>query len=392
LFEARLAAPPTSLSRARDPGGRPLLSDRKDIPIVLDSYGWSDALRHHFRPHAAIGLVPGRVTIQQRGLYRLATPEGELSAELSGKFAHRAGAGDHPVAGDWVALAARPREGTATIHALLPRKSAFVRRAAGAAGPAAAQVVAANADLAFLVASLNADLKPRRIERYLATAWESGAKPVVVLTKADGCAEVERLVAEVEAIAWGVPVVAVSAVTGQGLPALAELLAPGITAVLLGSSGVGKSTLVNALAGAPLMATREIREDDARGRHTTTHRELVLLPGGGLVLDTPGMRELGLWDAEAGVAAAFADIEALAERCGFRDCTHGNEPGCAVRAALAANELDEGRWRSYGKLQRELAHLDRRDDPQAKAEARQIWVRRNREYRALKARRERTFE
>lgn len=346
---------------------------------MLDTYGWSETLHDQFKSHAGQGLVPGRVTIQQRGLYRLATPEGEVLAELSGRFLHEALEGDHPVAGDWVAARLRPGEAAATIHHVLPRASVFTRRASGPGG--GSQVVAANVDLVLLTASLNADLSLRRLERYLATAWESGAQPVVVLTKADVCDDAEALIAEVEAIAFGVPVHAVSAMTGQGIDELAALLAPGKTAVLLGSSGVGKSTLVNALAGQDLMDTGGIREDDARGRHTTTHRELVLLPSGALILDTPGMRELGLWQADEGLAATFGDIEALAGGCRFRDCSHTREPGCAVREALEAGELDEGRWKSYGKLQRELAHLDRRDDPQARAEYRKVWIQRHKDVR-----------
>ncbi len=342
---------------------------------MLDTYGWSETLQRQFTDHAAHGFAPGRVIVQQRGLYRLATPQGEVSAELSGKFLHEALSGDHPVAGDWVACAVRVEEGAATIHHLLPRSSVFIRRASGPGG--GSQVVAANVDLVLLVASLNADLSLRRLERYLATAWESGAQPVIVLTKADACEDAQALVAKVEAIAFGAPVHTVSAVTGQGVAQVCDLLAPGKTAVLLGSSGVGKSTLLNALAGAELMATGGIREDDAKGRHTTTHRELVVLPTGALVLDTPGMRELGLWDADEGVAAAFGDIEALAAACRFRDCGHQAEPGCAVRAALDCGELDAGRWRSYGKLQRELAHLDRRDDPQAQVENRKLWIQRH---------------
>lgn len=342
---------------------------------MLDTYGWSQTLQHQFTDHAARGLLPARVIVQQRGLYRLASEEGEVSAELSGKFLHEALTGDHPVAGDWVACTVRAQEGAATIHHLLPRSSVFIRRASGPGG--GSQVVAANVDLVLLVASLNADLSLRRLERYLATAWESGAQPVIVLTKADACADAEALVAAVHNIAFGVPVHAVSAVTGQGVAEVSALLAPGKTAVLLGSSGVGKSTLVNALAGAELMATGGIREDDARGRHTTTHRELVVLPTGALVLDTPGMRELGLWDADEGVAAAFADIEALGSACRFRDCSHQAEPGCAVRLALESGDLDTGRWKSYGKLQRELAHLDRRDDPQAQIENRKLWMQRH---------------
>ena len=347
---------------------------------MLKSYGWSDRLQAQFQAHTDRGLVPGRVTVQQRGLYRLATPDGDLSAELSGKLAHEAGEGGYPVAGDWVACATRPQEGAATIHAVLPRASVFVRKASGP--NVAPQTVAANVDIALLTASLNADLSLRRLERYLAVAWESGAQPVVVLTKADACEDVETLVAQVEAIAIGCPVHAVSAVTGQGLEALAALLGPGQTAVLLGSSGVGKSTLVNALAGQALMATQAIIEEGARGRHTTTHRELILLPSGGLVLDTPGMRELGLWDNEAGVAATFSDIEALAADCRFGDCAHRTEPGCAVRAALEDGTLDPGRWKSFGKLQRELAHLDLKDDPLARAEVRKVWIGRHKAARA----------
>ena len=346
---------------------------------MLDAYGWSQTLQRQFHDHAAHGLTPARVIAQHRGLYRLAADSGELAAELSGRFRHEAIVDEVPVTGDWVAAAVRPQEGAATIHHLLPRSSIFVRRAAGPGG--GSQVVAANVDFALLVGSLNGELNLRRIERYLATAYESGAQPIIVLTKSDACEEVEELVAQVEAVAFGVSVHAVSAVTGEGIAGLAAHLAPATTAVLLGSSGVGKSTLVNALAGAELMATGAIREDDAHGRHTTTHRELILLPSGALVLDTPGMRELGLWKAEEGLSATFADIEALAEECRFRDCAHQSEPGCAVRAALEAGELSPERWRSFGKLQRELAHLQRREDPQARIEMRKVWIQRNKAVR-----------
>lgn len=349
---------------------------------MLNSYGWSETLQQQFQPHAARGLEPGRVIVQQRGLYVLATGMGEVDAQLSGRFAHEAEAGAYPVAGDWVAAAVRPDEATATIQHLLPRHSAFVRKAVG--GGRLAQVVAANVDVTLLVASLNADLNARRIERYLATAWESGAQPVVVLTKADLCHDRDALKAEIEAVALGAPVHLVSAVTGEGLAALSESFSPGQTAALLGSSGVGKSSLVNALAGAKLMATQAIREEDARGRHTTTHRQLVLLPDGRLVLDTPGMRELGLWNADTGVATTFADIEGLAASCRFSDCAHLTEPGCGVRAALADGSLDESRWRNYVKLQRELSRLARKDDPAAQAAARKVWVQRARHYRARK--------
>jgi ribosome biogenesis GTPase / thiamine phosphate phosphatase len=346
---------------------------------LLETYGWSDALQHDFAPHAAAGLMAGRVIIQQRGLYRLATAGGEVGAEISGRLARDAEAGGYPAAGDWVAADPPAGGGPAIIQHVLPRRTAFVRKASGGGG---VQVVAANVDVAFLVASLNADLNPRRLERYLAAAWQSGAAPVVLLTKADLCADVEAAVAEIRSLAVGAPVCAISSVTGEGLEALNAWLTPGRTAVLVGSSGAGKSTLANALLGAERMVTKAIREDDARGRHTTSHRELILLPGGGLLLDTPGMRELGLWDSDEGLAATFEDIEALAAACKFGDCSHSNEPGCAVRAALEAGELAQDRWRSFQKLGRELAFLESREDPALRAARRRQWVQINKSNRA----------
>ena len=356
---------------------------------MLSAYGWSDALQNDFTPFAAQGLVPARVTVQQRGRFRLFTAAGETESRISGRFAHEAAEGDYPVTGDWVAV--ELKADVAVIQHVLPRATVFTRKAAGPSG--AVQVVAANVDVALLAASLNADLNLRRLERYLATAYESGAKPVIVLTKADACDDVAALVADVEAIAFGAPVIACSVVTGEGLEELSAHLLPGETAVLLGSSGVGKSTLVNALAGSQLMVTQAIREDDAHGRHTTTHRELILLPSGALILDTPGMRELALWEADAGVEAAFADItaevERIAEGCKFRDCTHGREPGCAVQAALADGTLSADRWQSFQKLQGELAHEHRKADPRARAESRKVWIARNKSAKArMKAKRE----
>jgi len=345
---------------------------------VLERYGWSDALQHQFEPHAAQGLEPARVLVQQRGHYEIVTAAGERLATLVGKFAHDAADGGYPVAGDWVAVS--PGSGTTLVHAVLPRTTTFVRREAGPGAPRG-QVVAANVDVALLVVSLNADLSLRRIERYLAAALESGAEPVIVLTKSDMCAETEERMAEVEAIAFGAPVHAISSVTGEGIAALRTHLKPGKTAVLLGSSGVGKSTLLNTLAGKELMLTREIRGDDT-GRHTTTHRELILLPDGTLILDTPGMRELGLWDASAGVSATFADLEALFIRCRFDDCRHKAEPGCAIRAALEDGTLEPSRWEAYGKLQKELRFQHNKDNWQSRMETRRERVQKHKDGRA----------
>jgi ribosome biogenesis GTPase len=270
---------------------------------------------------------------------------------------------------------------------VLPRRTAFVRKAAFTT--ADQQVVAANVDVALLVASMNGDLNARRLERYLATAWQSGAAPVVVLTKADLARDPEAAIAEAESVAFGAPVLVVSAVTGEGLDDLAAQLKPAQTAVLVGSSGVGKSSLVNALAGEALMTVAAIREDDAKGRHTTTHRELIRLPSGALILDTPGMRELGLIDADEGLSTTFEDVEALAGQCRFSDCGHTNEPGCAIQSALETGVLDPGRWTSFQKLQRELAHQQRKEDHLAREAHRRKWIGVHKAARAhMKAKRE----
>jgi ribosome biogenesis GTPase len=343
------------------------------LTTSLEELGWDEAREAEFEPHRAAGLVPGRVAIQHRGAYVLATPTGEEWAEVPRRLLHATAGGDGllPAVGDWVGY--RPSAGAGTrahLEVVLDRRSAFSRNTAW--NETREQVVAANVDVVFIVQGLPLDVNARRLERYLATAWESGASPVVVLTKTDLVHDLEPHLAEVEAVAFGVPVHAVSNVTGDGLEALRAYAEPGRTVALIGSSGVGKSTLVNTMLGADVLETRGLRADGL-GRHTTTRRELVLLPGGGVVLDTPGMRELQLWDVDSGLEQAFADVEELAAQCRFTDCAHEGEPGCAV---LERGTLPADRWESYLALQRELAALHLRIDARARSEQkRQIRIR-----------------
>jgi len=325
----------------------------------LASLGWSDALGRAFAPFAAEGLVPARIGAEHQHVYTLLTTEGERLARVTGRLRHEAGGrADFPAVGDWVAARCPAGEDRATIHAILPRRSRFSRRLAGEKDDE--QVVAANVDTVFLVMGLDGDFNPRRLERYLTVAWDSGAEPVVLLNKADLCDERDARRREIEAL--GAPTHLVSARSGLGLDALGAYLRPGRTVALLGSSGVGKSTLVNRLLGEERLRTRDVRSRDDRGRHTTSTRQLLALPGGGLVIDTPGMRELQLWDSAAGLGATFADLEELGASCRFGDCGHGSEPGCAVRAAVEEGRLPRERLESYHKLQRELVALAVRQD------------------------------
>jgi ribosome biogenesis GTPase len=345
--------------------------------LNLEKLGWTSSFEEAFRSFAEDGLTPGRISAGFTHLYRVLTGEGELLADVAGRFRHQAGAPqDFPAVGDWVALEPRPDEGRATIHAVLPRKSAFVRKAAG--DTVLAQVLAANVDTVFLVGGLDGDFNPRRIERALVLAWESGAVPVVLLNKADLCTDADRDTearrAEVEAVAPGVPVHVVSGRRGDGMETLAPYLAPGRTVALLGSSGVGKSTIVNRLLGEERQRTSEVREHDQRGRHTTTYRELIVLPGGALLVDTPGLREMQLWGGEdEGLDRAFDDVARLATGCRFRDCRHRGEPGCAVLAAVEAGELAEERLASHRKLEAELRHLVVKADLGLQAEQKAKW-------------------
>lgn len=307
----------------------------------------------------APGLEPARVVEEQRSGYRVMNEAGEWSAESSGRLRHESAAeGTRPCVGDWV-LVRRADSGPAIIHAVLERRTQFSRGAPGTR--TAEQVVAANADTVFIVQSLNRDLNLRRLERYLALIWESGALPVVLLSKADLCDDPAARTAEVAAANPGVSVHVTSSVTGDGLDSIRAYLAEGVTVALVGSSGVGKSSIVNRLLGQELLTVRDIREDD-RGRHTTTFRRLVPIPGGGLLMDTPGMRTVLLWDGAEGLSQVFEEIEELGRGCRFRDCSHDREPGCAVREAAESGVLDLSRLLSYRKLRREERYMARKQD------------------------------
>jgi ribosome biogenesis GTPase / thiamine phosphate phosphatase len=330
--------------------------------VLIQDLGW-DAYFEALRSECVgDGCVPARVISQHRGMWRVAGNFGERWAEPSGKLRKESeNGGDWPAVGDWVSIEILSGQPNATIQRVLPRRSRFVRKIAGK--QIAEQVIVANIDVALIVAALDSDFNVRRIERYMAQCWESGARPAVVLNKADACAEASERAAEIERISMDAPVFLISAKTGEGLEALEGSFSKGQTLVLLGSSGVGKSTLVNRLLQEERQSTHEVRESDSRGRHTTTSRELFLLPSGAMIIDTPGLRELQLWNAEDGLAQTFADVDELASKCRFTDCQHRKEPGCAVQTALADGALDADRLESWRKLQREQEFLLRKMDP-----------------------------
>jgi ribosome biogenesis GTPase len=355
-----------------------LLTTGAAIPPALAELGWDPGWASAFRPHDATGWAPARVLAAHRDAWIVAAPDGDRDAVVSGRLRHDAlGPADLPAVGDWVAAAGTRTTGTCVIHAVLPRRTAFRRGTGdddGTPSLADEQVLAANVDTALVVTGLDGDFNLRRLERYLAVAWSGGVTPVIVLNKADLDVDVNGFRVAAQAVAPGVEIRALSALAGTGVTELAsDHLAPGTTAVVLGSSGVGKSTLVNALLGEGRQRTAAVREDDARGRHTTTHRELIRLPDGGLLIDTPGIRSLGVSGAADGIGAAFADIEELAEGCRFRDCRHETEPGCAVLAALADGRLAEDRFESHRKLEKEAAYVARASDPMARAAERRRW-------------------
>ncbi len=367
-------APPTDADDLHVP------ADAPDVDLAL--YGWDAGWADAFRPYAAEGLTPARVAIEYNHLLRLYTAKGDIRGQHSGKLLHEA-AGRHAMAavGDWVAIGAHPGERSATIEAVLPRRSHFSRKAAGELTEQ--QVVAANIDVVFIVMGLDRDYNPRRLERYLVMVSESGARPQVLLSKADLSDQVETQLEETSAVAPGVDVYAVSVRDGRGVDRVRAALRAGQTGTLLGSSGAGKSTLINQLLGHQMLATAEVRAHDSRGRHTTRHRQLVPMPGGGLLIDTPGMRELQLWTAPEAPQASFEDIEALAAGCHFTNCQHRSEPRCAVREALAEGRLDAARVESFHKLQEEARTLGAKQDVRERVQERALAKTINRSLRQL---------
>lgn len=341
-------------------------TDVENMPVTLDELGLTPRVSGLFERHREAGRVLGRVVRLDRGYPLVALGGGRaVRAEHATELVKTADS--LSAVGDWVVLTTPAGHEMAIIEAVLDRTGCFSRRDPGE--HTAAQVVAANVDVVFVVQSLSGrSVNTRRLERELVLAWESGARPVVVLTKADLAEDVDAVLAEVAEVAPGVEVVVESAVSGQGLDRIAELIPRGATAVLFGGSGVGKSTLVNRLVGREVQLTGETRERDDKGRHTTVAREMVFLEGGGVIIDTPGLRGLALWDAEDGVASAFSDVEGFAGACRFRDCTHTDEPGCAVLAAVEAGELSRRRLESYRMLVAELGELSRRRDVRARIE------------------------
>ncbi len=325
----------------------------------LAHYGWDEELAEAFRASKSTGTAPGRIAVDYAQDFLVITGGGEVRAEPTGRLRRAVQRGEalKPAVGDWVSVEIL-QSGRSVVHGVLPRRSKLSRKVPGRTTEE--QVVAANVDVIFLVAAATGDVNLRRLERNLTLAWESGAAPVVVLTKADLCPDPAQVGEAVRGIAGKAPVHLVSNKTGHGLDDLQQHLAPGRTVVLVGSSGVGKSSLVNRWLGTERQVIAEVREADQKGRHTTTHRELFMLPGGALVIDTPGVRELALWEAEQGIADTFPDVLEIARTCRFRDCVHEQEPGCAVREAAATGALDPERFAAYRKLAAELAAIEKK--------------------------------
>jgi ribosome biogenesis GTPase len=355
--------------------------------VSLADLGWSAARERSFTPLAATGLVPGRVVLEHNHVFRVMTADGELLAETSGALKHKAGAKHElPVVGDWVAVRPDAAGGRCQIREVLPRHSRFSRKAAGR--DTVEQVIAANIDTVFIVFGLDVPVNARAIERYLVVARHSGAAPVIVLNKCDLVARPDDAVAEAKGVAGDEPVLVVSTKTGAGTDVLDSFLVRGRTVALIGPSGAGKSSIVNQLVGREALATGEVRDWDQRGRHTSVHRQLVVRDRGGLIIDTPGMRELQLWETDA-VAETFGDIGELASSCRFRDCRHDTEPGCAVKAAVDAGTIEPGRYASYLKLQREQEEVGKKREERQLTESKRQAKVQNKALKALFRERER---
>jgi len=340
--------------------------------VKLTELGWNPFFNQYFRQFRKQGLSPARIAKEHKLHYVVYCECGDLRAEVSGKFRYcTLLKSNFPKVGDWVIVTPRVKEGRATIHTLLPRKNSFSRKVPGE--NTEQQVVAANIDTAFIVSGLDGDFNLRRIERYLTLTWNSETRPVIVLNKTDICSEVEERIEKVESVAFGVPVHPISAKKNEGLQMLQKYLGKGKTVVLLGSSGVGKSTIINSLIGLERQSIRSVRETDSHGRHTTSDRELIILPAGGMIIDNPGMRELQMWVDGEDLGENFKDIEELAAHCRFRDCRHQGEPGCSVLEALEEGTLENKRFQSYLKLKRELYYLATRKDQKARLAEKEKW-------------------
>lgn len=340
--------------------------------ITLESLGWNNFFINEFNEYNNRGFIPGRISVEHKERYNVYTVHGEINAEVSGRFIYTA---DNPSAfpktGDWVAGTYFPDEQKMIIHEVLERKTKFSRNAAGR--KTEEQVIVTNIDYLFIVQSMDNDFSPRRIERYLSSALQGKIKPVIILSKKDLCSDSDIKIKEAEKVAGEIPVFSVSAVTTDGIENIKQFIKEGITIAFVGSSGVGKSTLINILAGEELQKTNEIREWDSKGRHTTTRRELILLPGGGILIDTPGMREFQMWDSDDGLEVVFDEIEELVQQCRFTDCTHTKEKGCAVLDALQTGNISEERYLSYLKLQKELRYLEKKNDIYSEIEEKRKW-------------------